>query len=146
MCCFLQTMIMLSIIVNLSCLPVYLYFFLSPLSFISPPLFWQPCGCDSRERRAAGRLASSWSQHHLPTASRVRLHHQQEWREVENAGAHIRKDCSALTVSLTTSHSSLTPVSTWWLSAPCLWPSCSSARPSCHRHAPYGRQTTTSWF
>lgn len=86
MCCFLQTMITFSIIVNLSCLPVYLP--PPPLPFISPPLFWQSGGCDSRERCSAGWLASSWSQHHLPTAPWVWVHNQQEGRKVENRNTH----------------------------------------------------------
>ena len=58
-------------------------------------LRFQSGGCDPRQRRAAGWLSSGWSQHHLPAASRVRLHHQQAGWKVETPSGGIFKGLSA---------------------------------------------------
>lgn len=88
-CLSLQTVIMFSIIVNLSSLPLFVYLYLFSLSLLS--LFWQSGGCDSRQRCAPGRLSSSWSQHHVSAASRVRLHRQSAGWQVQIFAQDTRK-------------------------------------------------------
>lgn len=70
-----------------------------------------------------------------------------EGRDIHNQNTQkyvllLFPSCSNLILS----YYHLTLVLTWWPLAPCLWPWCSSAHPSCHRHVPSGRLTTTSWF
>lgn len=92
MCPSLQTMTMFSIIVSLSAFA----YFLSGALFASCLLFFQPGSCDSRECRVAGWLSSGWSQHLLPTASRIWLHYQQARWKVETSTIKIDKMMLAL--------------------------------------------------
>lgn len=143
MCLSLKILLMFPIAVDRSSFPQAVFSALSA----SRLLYFQPGSCDSRHCRVAGQLPSSWSQHHLPTASRVWFHYQQARWKVETIKTQKDGTCfnpfMLHSYSVSLSFNSL--VLTWWPWARCPWHYCFSARPSCHRHAPSGLLTTTSW-
>lgn len=108
-CLSLKTMMMFPITVHRSVFPQA---FFSALS-ASRLLYYQPGRCDSRQCRVAGQLSSSWSQHHLPTASRVRFHNQQAGWKVETTKTQNGGTCFNPFMLHTYSLSSNSLVLTW---------------------------------
>lgn len=83
----------------MTCVPSQTIFVIAKLSFCPllcpsmifsncfPPLLCQSCCCDSRQRCIARWLFFGWRQHHLPSASRIWVHHQSTGWKVQNMRA-----------------------------------------------------------
>lgn len=141
-------MIMFSIIVNLSSLPLFVFLYVFSLS--SSRLCFA-----SRVAVIRGSVVLQDGSPLVGVNITFPQHPEYGYTISRQDGRYrnTRTKHTSAYLSLASSFSNLIPfyfhstlVLIWWHWARCLWPWCFSAHPSCHKHAPSGHLTTISWF